>query len=120
MQRVQANIINISAVMSAMEKAHRWREACDLLSQSHAETLRPSTVSFSAAISAAEKGRAWWMALRLLEEEPLHVWLGGCQEFSCGRLRCGAIVTEANLSRCELDSRGSLQHSRIDASKQWT
>ncbi|OLQ04774.1 Pentatricopeptide repeat-containing protein, chloroplastic [Symbiodinium microadriaticum] len=65
---LQADLVNMSGVLSALGKGHRWKRALALLSSMTLRLLRPSTVSYSATITACEKGRAWEHALLLFRE----------------------------------------------------
>ena len=61
--QLQPNVVALSAVVSALERAARWQHAVRLLTDFPAA---PNAVTLSAACSACERASAWEMALSLL------------------------------------------------------
>ncbi|CAJ1330461.1 unnamed protein product [Effrenium voratum] len=135
-KRLQADVINYAAVMSAMEKGHRWQEALHLFAQMSHAKLQANTVSLSVAVSACEKGRNWQMALELFEGAgSLDVALlsaalaacdvGGCWERAVAiwsaefsrSIQVNSVALNACLSACGRATRWELVLSILEADR---
>ena len=60
------DVVSISALISACEKAQQWQQALGFLAVIHRSAVLPNVISYIAAISACERGKQWQQALRLL------------------------------------------------------
>ena len=67
-RRLEPNVINFNATISACEKGRQWEKALQLPYEMQQRRLEPNVISFNAAISACGKGGQWEKALELLDE----------------------------------------------------
>lgn len=60
---VEPNHVSLNAVLSSLEKGHRWQEAWSFL---NCMPVQPDVISFTYAIKACQDSQAWQVALRIL------------------------------------------------------
>eukprot|EP00913_Durusdinium_trenchii_P024780 g23260.t1 len=67
-ERVPANIIIYSALMSACNRAQQWQVSLQLFQAAERHHFSLDVMAFGAGITAAEKGQQWQSALVLLDQ----------------------------------------------------
>ena len=65
---IDVDVVSYSTVVSACEKAGRWRAAMGVLALMSAKTTRPSLVTFSTILSSCGKAGEWAKGLTCLTE----------------------------------------------------